>query len=390
MRLRTRVTMLGLSLALATLPLSGRAAEPYVLNAILPETGSESFLGKEEANALSVLATMVNKQGGIRGQQIQVVVQDDQSSPVLAVQLANGIIAKKAPIIFGSSSVAVCSAISPLVAKDGPLEYCFSPGIHPADGTYVFSSGLSTADLLLASIRYLKGRGWTKIAVITSTDATGQDADRNIAAALGKVGGISIVDQEHFNGSDVSVSAQMAHIKASGAQALVAWSTGSPFGTLLRGATEAALNLPILTSSGNLTFPQMKAYGAFLPKELYFPASPGFAPDQLPNGPVKKEVQTYQAAFKAAGIDPDEGYALAWDPALMVVDALKKYGTNATAEQIKGYIDGLTDWVGIWGVHNFKTVPQRGVDVGSVIVVRWDASKNAWVGASKPGGDPLK
>src|SRR5579875_788422 len=244
-----------------------------------------------------------------------------------------------------------------------------------------YPSGLSTADLLLASARFMKAKGWTKVGVITSTDATGQDADRVIAEAFRTVGGINVID--------VSVSAQMAHIKASGAQVLIAWSTGSPFGTLLRGALEAGLNLPILTSSGNLTYPQMKAYASFMPKELYFPASPGFAPNQLPNGPLKRAVQTYQAAFKAAGIEPDEGYALAWDPALMVVDALKKYGTGMNAAQLKSYLDGLTDWTGIWGTHNFKAVPQRGVDVNSVILVRWDAAKNSWVGVSKPGGQPL-
>jgi branched-chain amino acid transport system substrate-binding protein len=389
MRLRTRLVTLALTLSLATLPLGGRAAEPLVLNAILPLTGGESFLGKEEGNALTVMETMVNKQGGIKGTPIHFAIQDDQSSPALAVQLANGIIAKKVPVIFGSSSVAVCSALAPLLAKDGPVEYCFSPGIHPPAGSYVFSSGLSTGDLLLASAKFLKARGWTKIGVITSTDATGQDADRVIAAAFKSVGGINVIDQEHFNGSDVSVSAQMAHIKASGAQALIAWSTGSPFGTLLRGAVESGITIPILTSSGNLTYPQMKAYASIMPKDLYFPASPGFAPNQLPNGPLKKEVQTYQAAFKAAGIEPDEGYALAWDPALMIIDAFKKYGTNATSAQIKDYLDGLTNWTGIWGTHNFKEVPQRGVDVNSVILVRWDAGKNTWIGASKPGGEPL-
>src|SRR5579875_2232946 len=239
MRLRIPVAILGLAFSFAAVPYAGHAAEPYVMNAILPQTGSESFLGKEEANALQVMEQMVNKQGGIRGTPIHFVIQDDQSSPALAVQLANSIIAKKAPVIFGSSSVAVCSAVAPLVARQGPVEYCFSPGIHPAAGSYVFSSGLSTADLLLASARFMKAKGWTKVGVITSTDATGQDADRVIAEAFRTVGGINVID--------VSVSAQMAHIKASGAQVLIAWSTGSPFGTLLRGALEAGLNLPILT-----------------------------------------------------------------------------------------------------------------------------------------------
>jgi branched-chain amino acid transport system substrate-binding protein len=371
-------------------PLAGRAAgEPYMIPVIVPLTGSESFLGKEEGNALTVIEGAVNKSGGVDGHPIKFDLQDDQSSPVNAVQLANALIAKKVPIIFGSSAVAICNAIAPLV-KNGPVNYCFSPGVHPPAGSYVFSAGLSTGDLLVASAKYFKGRGWTKVAVITSTDATGQDADRIIDAGFNAASGEQIVDREHFNGTDVSVSAQMAHVKASGAQALIAWSTGAPFGTLLRGALEAGLSIPILTSSGNLTYPQMKAYAAFMPKDLIFPGSPPFALDQLPNGALKKSVAQYAAAFKAAGIQPDEGYVLAWDPIYMFIDAIKKLGVNATAEQIRDYFDSLNGWTGVLGTHDFKAVPQRGVGVESVTMVRWDTGKGTWVGVSKPGGEPLK
>ena len=50
---------------------------------------------------------------------------------------------------------------------------------------------------------------------------------------------------------------------------------------------------------------------------------------------------------------PDEGDALAWDPALILVSALKKLGTNATAAQIQQYISSLTAFEGIDGTYNF-------------------------------------
>src|SRR6202020_2789531 len=117
--------------------------------------------------------------GGINGQPIAFVIKDDGSNPSVAVQLANAIIALHAPIILGPSIVSTCSAVMPMV-KDGPLQYCYAPGIRPAAGSYTFSSMVGTKDLALAGIRYLRGKGLKKIAVIVSTDATGQEGENTV------------------------------------------------------------------------------------------------------------------------------------------------------------------------------------------------------------------
>lgn len=388
-RVGTRIATFALAALLATVPVAGRAADPFEINAILPITGSASFLGSSGAAALGVLEAQVNKSGGIEGRPIKFVIGDDQSSPQVGVQLLNGIIAKKAQVVIGSMIVAVCSALVPL-AVDGPAMYCLSPGLHPAAGSYAFSSEPSTTDLFTASVTYFRARGWRKIAVITSSDASGQDAERGMLATFTPQSGIQIVDQEKFNTSDVSVAAQMTHIKASGAQALIAWSTGTPFATLLRGIRDAGIDIPVETTNGNLTLSQMHSYAAYMPKELLFPAMAPIAPDQLPNGPVKRKAIAYINAFNAAGIHPDTGHLTTWDPAVLVVEAYKKLGLNATATQIRDYITNLQGWVGIDGTYDFKAIPQRGLNASSVIFVRWDSAKDNWVGVSKFGGEPLK
>jgi len=56
--------------------------------------------------------------------------------------------------------------------------------------------------------RYFKTQNWKRIALITSTDASGQDADEGFEAALNlpefKTSGLSLVSHEHFN---VTISA---------------------------------------------------------------------------------------------------------------------------------------------------------------------------------------
>lgn len=374
------------------LPMRVTAADPFEINVILPLTGAGAFIGKEEAAALEVLETSVNKGGGIGGRPVKFNVFDDQSNPQITVQLANQVIAKKVSILLGPSFVATCNALAPLVAANGPLTYCFSPGIHPSEGQYLYSSSLSTGDLLSVAALYFSERGWKKIGIITSTDATGQDAERNIDAQFGEGGkrGESIVAREHFNTNDLSTTAQMTRIKASGAQAVIAWSTGTPFATLLRGFQEAGLEVPLMTTSGNLTYAQMKAYAGFMPKELYFAAIPSVVPDQLPRGPVKTAIATYLDIFKAIGVRPDIGQSLSWDPGRLVIEALKKLGLNASATQIRDYINSQRGWIGINGRYDFKAVPQRGVGPDWVVMVKWDPAKDAWVGVSRPGGIPLK
>ena len=386
-----RLITAALALAVTAVPLAGRAADPFEVNAILPVTGAGAFLGKEESEALALIETLTNKTGGIGGRPIKFVIQDDQSNPQIAVQLTNGVIAKNVAVVLGSSLVSNCNAMVPLL-KNTTAMYCFSPGIHPPDGSFAFSSNISTDDLMQASARYLSLRGLKKIALIASTDATGQDAERGIEAAFGDRGqyGTTIVAHEHFNPSDLSVTAQMTRIKASGAQALMAWTTGTAAATLLRGVSDVGLTIPVITSEGNLTYAQMKAYAAFMPKELLFPAPPAAALDQLAPGAVRSAVQSYVDAFKAGGVRPDIGQCLAWDPAMLVVAALKKLGPNATGEQIRAYIAALKGYVGVNGEYDFKAVPQRGLGVDAVVMVRWDAGKDGWTGVSKLGGAPLK
>jgi branched-chain amino acid transport system substrate-binding protein len=387
----TRTAIAGiLALLLSNTPETVTAADPYEINAILPVTGSGAFLGTEEQAALATIEARVNQDGGIGGRMIHFVVADDQSSPRTAVQLAGELVAKHVPIILGSSLSALCSAMVPLVTS-GPVLYCFSPGIRPQPGSYVFSASFSTGDLIAVSLRYLRQRGLDRVALITSTDTTGQEAERSIDAALAakENSDLKIVAREHFNPTDISAVAQMARIKASGAQVTIAWSTGTPAGTLLRSANDAGIEMPILTSNGNLTYNQMRQYASFLPKELLFPAGPSYAPDEISDAPTRAAVAFFLAEFNQQGVRPDNGQSLAWDPALFLVSALRILGTNVTAAQLRTYFSSRKNWIGADGSYDFTRVPQRGLGQSGVVIVKWDAANDTWAGVSHPGGRPL-
>ncbi len=368
------------------------AAENYPINVILPQTGGASFLGRAEQHALELVQKSVNAGGGIQGRPLQFNFFDDQSNPQTAVQMANQVLALKPAVLIGPSIVAMCNAVAPLVVT-GPVMYCMSPGIHPAPGSYVFTSSVSTHDLENALIRFFRLKGWTRIALITSTDASGQDAERGIdeVLKLPENKGMVLVERAHFNPTDVSVSAQIERVKAAQPQAFIAWSTGAPIATIFKGIIQAGLNVPVATTDGNMTYTQMKQYAAFLPKDLYFPvglwAAAGASLKLPPE--VKKAQDDFYAAYKADNATPDEAAALAWGPAMVLIDALKKLGPNATAAQVREALAHMKNQPGINGLIDFEAVPQRGLSVQNALVTRWDPAAQRWQAMSQPTGIPL-
>jgi branched-chain amino acid transport system substrate-binding protein len=387
---RASTLMLALLLAAAVVA-PARSAEPYEINAILSVTGPGAFLGQAAVASLHAAEKLVNQTGGIDGRPVHFVIADDQTSPAVAVQLASALVAKGVPVVLGSTVGATCAAMTPLF-KSGPVDYCLAPVIHPVAPSFVFSSGASTRDNSLAGLRWARLRGIRKIAFLVATDTTGQDGEAVTKAnlALPEFAGMQLVADEHFNVSDINVDAQLARIKASGAQLLYAQTVGTPFGTVLKDAYDSGLGLPILTNAGNINYTQMTQYKAFLPNEVYFTGYRFLEHATAAPGPVRDAQQRFITALASVGVArPDFSHNFAWDPALIVVDALRHLGTSATPEQIRAYIATLHGYPGINGIMDFRDGQQRGLTVTAALIVRWDAAKHDFVAASKFGGYAL-
>lgn len=343
---------------------------------------------------MRLVERLTNKTGGIDGHPLNFAFRDDQSQPQVGVQLVNDATAAKPAVIFGSTISAICNAMAPLLAT-GPVDYCLSPGIHPPAGSYVFTASVSSSDYLKALLRYFRLKGWTRIAIITTTDASGQDIDRGFAQTLAmpENHAIKIVAHVHFNPSDVSIAAQMARIRAAHPQAVIGWATGAAGATVFRGLVEAGIDLPTAASTSNMTFAQMIRYAAFLPKQLYF-AVPEWVADGDPrlglDPAVVRQQKQYFATMRAAGIEPDAATETGWDPPHVVIALLRKLGPGATAAQLRDAMVHLKGFAGIDGFYNYPETPQRGINVTNTVIARWNPTAKHWYPVSKPGGTPLK
>ena len=375
-----------------------RAADPpYDINVILSLSGSAAFLAGSEQQAIQIAETVINRDGGIKGRPVRFVFHDDQSSPQVTVQLINEIMGQspKPPVVLGSSLIAECNAMRPIVeAAQGPVVYCISPSFGPPPGSYGFSGTVGTRDLQKALLAYFQGKGLKRVALITSTDSTGQDAEQGIVAAakLPENKDIELVEQAHFTPTDVSVTAQIEHIRAVKPQAIIGWSTGTPIATVLRAVKQAGIDdIPFATTNGNQIFAQMAQYQSFLPKSFYIPSGawPELPPGMKVDPRVAKAHKDFFDGFAAAGARPDGASSLPWDLTMLVVDSLRQLGTNVTAQQLRDHLAHVKDYAGILGIYDFEKTPQRGLDFSNAVVTLWNGDKKSFDMVSQPGGAPL-
>jgi len=388
MQIRLRAAFALAAIAAVTAVAGAQSRPPYEINAVLSLSGPAAFFGISSSKTLKVMEDMVNGGGGIGGRPIKIVLWDDQSQPQVGVQLVNDLIAKHVPVIIGPSNTAVCSAIGPLIAKTGPVAFCTSPFIQVAAGSFFFANGPDMPDNAAVVLRYYRERGLTRFAMLNSTDATGLTADKGFADAfaLPENKGLTLVSQQHFAPSDVSIAAQIAQVKAANPQVLIGYTIGSPFQTLVRAVHDGGLDIPIASSAGNMTGAQMAQLTAVLPKELAFAAYPSYVEGAVVPKAVADQEALFRRTLGAAGIKPDGGYAGVWDMASIVFDALRHLGPDPSAEAVRAYIANLRGWAGITGVYDFRQFPQRGISVGGYIMTRYDPERSAFVPISKPGG----
>lgn len=371
---------------------------PYTIHAILSLSGQASFLGKPEQKTLELYVKQQNQKGGIDGHPLKLAIQDDETQPKLTVQLMTALQSQHVPFVIGPSLGATVYAVAPLVEKNGPVDYALSPTINPPAHSYLFSAVVSFPSETTAVLRWIESHGWTKVAFLDSTDASGHAADLAFKATLKspEFKNLQVVTWQHFDVTATTVSAQMTAIAAAHPQVLISFATGTPLGTVLKGMSQSAVtHIPVITDDGNMTYVQMHQYASFMPQGgVYFASGRWDAGSILTNPAAKKAVQAFFNAYSGTGIKPDLGYGIAWDPVNLIMNAVKHYGIHATAKQIHDYIESQTGYEGLFGKYNFSlTSPagrQRGLSTSDAYIYEWKPGKDQWVPVSSAGGKALK
>jgi branched-chain amino acid transport system substrate-binding protein len=207
--------------------------------------------------------------------------------------------------------------------------------------------------------------------------------------ALPENASLKIVSYEHFNNGDLTVAAQVGRIKGAGAQAIIVYASGPSFANIIRAMKDTGLDIPVVTSTANYIPSLLAQYHDMLPTELLFNGFAYQAGSFLGKGALRQAATEFTDAYKAAGLQPNPVGALAWDPAKILVSALRAIGPSATAAQVQHYVLNLHGFSGVMGTYDFRRGDQHGLAQSDVVIIKWDAKRGDASPASRLGGAPL-
>lgn len=355
---------------------AGATKSPVVFHVILSETGPAAFLGSRESKGMRSLVGYVNAHGGIHGHPISLDMVDNQSSPTVAVSLATPWIQQGVPFIIDGSLGATDNPVDALAGAHGPVIYDSSPVAQPKPGSYVYAAGNPNLYQARAMVSYLRLRGLTRVAVISSSSASGQNGWSNLQAALALPANKSFTLTTHqtFDPTSVTVSTQLSAVKATHPQAILIWAT-STMGTVLKGMSGLGMSsIPTVTEEGDAVNSNLHKFASVLPSNFYLAVASFYLPPSAVAPSVRPVVSTFDSLVAKDGGHPNDGWALTYSAALVIISALQHLGVKATATQIHTYIDGLSAFPDIFGTYNFTSYPQRGVGASDTYIARWTGS----------------
>lgn len=348
---------------------SASANEPYKIGALFAVTGFNSPLGLPEKETTEMLVDQINAKGGINGHPLQVTIYDTESDETKAVTLAKRLIEQdKVLAIIGPSSTGESLAIVDTVEKAGiPLISCAASAqiVQPVK-KWVFKAPQSDSLAAQTLYDYLKTKGQTKVALLTSSGGFGTTGKAALEQ-LAQASGIQIVTEESFGDKDTDMTVQLTKIKGTDAQAIITWGTNPGPAIIAKNAKQLGITIPMYDSHGiaNQKFIELAGDAA---EGVVFPAGKLLVASGLPDSDPQKAVLTaYAADFqKKYSKTADTFGGHAYDSLSMISKALETSGADSA--KLRDALENM-QFVGTAGV--FKMTPQdhNGLGKGSLIMV---------------------
>jgi branched-chain amino acid transport system substrate-binding protein len=376
--MKTRIVVT-VALVLCCVSSASFAGEPIKVGAFFALSGPAANIGTPTKLVAQMAVDKINKEGGINGRPIELVIGDTESDPAKAAVIAKKFIFNdKVAAIIGPTTTAEGMSVKKIVEEAGVPIFMAVGGDPVIMGgifgayTYVFKSPQRSSTAVRKLYGYLKAKGLTKIALFTASDSFGKDG-LGWLERLAPEFGITLAAKESFGPADTDMTAQLTKIRNAAPQAIVSWTIGPVGSIVAKNKAQLGITTPLFQCHG-LPDPKYIELAGKASEGDRMPATKLMVGDALPGSdPQKKVITDFIALYrdvykydKEFPINTHSGYA--WDAISIVANAMKKAGTDPKA--LRAAIEQTTGYVGISGVYNLTAEDHNGLDVDSMVMVQ--------------------
>ena len=343
-------------------------------------SGGAAQYGVAIRNGFQLAADEINAAGGINGNKIVLVVEDERGNKEEAINVFKKLIFQdNVLMVFGPTLSNSAQAADPIAQAAKTVAFGTS---NTADGitsigNFVFRNSVTEADVLPETLKITAAKtGLKKVAVLYGNDdvftKSGYD---NFKKALDDLK-IPVTTTETFAKGDVDFKAQLTKIKATNPDAIVLSALLAEGAPIMVQARQIGLNVPIIGGNG---MNSVKVFDLAKEKaEGLWVGSPWSIENQTDQN--RKFIVAYTAKFKTA---PDQFAAQAYDALYIASQGMKKVKLTGSlpADRI-ALRDALpaAKWTGATGAFEFVQAKDRaGKPAG------YDAKQQAIVSVTRGG-----
>jgi ABC-type branched-subunit amino acid transport system substrate-binding protein len=360
--------------ALALLPFGAASAqETFKVGASLGLTGYGSLTDGHWRDGLEVAIAAVNAQGGVLGHKLELVYEDNKSTPQQAVVVYRKMMSEDNVKAFDSGCISAGNfAAAGFVSQAKlPMFLCSILPRLPDEQKWAFSFLPPPKFEVEARYDYLKNKTDVRKIGILADPSPYSLLMKGLAEKEAADYGLTVVANETYQQDDADFSVQVGRINAAGGGAVIMIGQGNAVVTAANNIKHLGLDKLLLLGSINEKDIQSSA-GNVLGAQFLFPAPmiqvAEHKLEMITNPVSRAAAQAFVAPFITKNPETDTAMASrAWDSVLMMVAAIKKAGsTDGTA--LRDAFETLGHYDGAGASYDFSADQHVGITKNPYII----------------------
>jgi branched-chain amino acid transport system substrate-binding protein len=358
---------LTMATAIVALPLlTASAQETYKIGSSLGLTGYGSVTDGHWRDGLELAIEAVNAQGGVLGRKLQLVAEDNKSTPQQAVVVYRKMMSEDKVIAFDSGCISAGNfAAAGFVTKAKlPMFLCSILPRQPDEQKWAFSFLPPPKFEVDARYQYLKEKTDVRKVGILADPSPYSMLMRGLAEKGAAEFGLTVVANETYQQDDSDFSVQIGRINAAGAGAIIMLGQGNAVVTVANNMKSLGLTKMLLLGSVNER-DILLAAGKIIGEQYLFPSPliqiAGDDLNVITNPASRAAAEPFVKAMKAKFGSADSSMASrAWDSIMMLVAAMKK-ANSADGTAVRDAFEKLGHYDGAGASYDFTAAEHVGI-----------------------------
>lgn len=345
------------------------SGDSITIGTVTTNSGTAAAYGEAEVKGFELAVSEINAKGGINGKKVKLESMDDKGDATEASNAYNKLAGDNNVLaVAGPTISATTAAVAPLADQSKLVTIAPAATSDSIEtGNYLFRTCFKDSYQGEVAARFAAEN--LKVKKVAVLYGTGDPYSSGVGEAFAKAAeklGLEVVDKESSSSADdTEYSAQLQKIQASGAELLYApyyYSVAGPY--IIPQARSVGFEGYVMGPDG---YDGLKLTGdkSQYNKTYY---TTHYSADDNTNTKVQDFIKSYKSKNNA---EPNTFAALGYDTIYMIKQAIEKAGENATREDVRNAVGGMT----FDGVTGKFTMDKSGSPTKSVTVLEMKDGK---------------